>query len=93
MPNPEDRVLFLNKRLRVREQKAMERLAVASDDLASRTCPAKDRIVAFTSAARTSPMRRLRPADVIPLATGRAARAQGAPLQGRLRARLPEPTS
>ena len=92
MPNPDERILFLNKRLRARENRAMDRLTQASDDLAGQTCQAKGRVVAFSGAALASPLRRLRPADVISLATGRAARTQGTALHGRFRARLPEPT-
>lgn len=93
MPNPDDRVLFLNKGLKAREQRAMKRLAAVSDDLAIHRGQGKGRVVAFTGIALASPMRRLRPADVISLAQGRAARAQGTSLAVRFRTQLPEPTA
>lgn len=91
MPNPDDQALFLIKGLRAREQRAMKRLVAAADDLASHSAQAKGSVVAFTGAALSGPMRRLRPADVISLAKGRAARTERGTTTGRVIARLPEP--
>ncbi len=78
-----DQVLSLMKGLEAREKRAMKRLVAASDILASHPGRATAEVLAFEGGAVTQSVRRLVPADVIPLAVEQKAKAARKTIHGR----------
>ncbi|MBT8459496.1 MAG: hypothetical protein KJN60_07510 [Boseongicola sp.] len=92
-PVTEDQVLSLMKGLEAREKRAMKRLVAASDDLSSYPGRATARVFAFEGAAAKQSVRRLVPADIIPLAQEQKAQAAQKTIHGRFVALVPKPSA
>lgn len=90
-PITNDQVLSLMKGLEAREKRAMKRLVAASDDLANHPGRATAQVFAFEGSTVTQSVRRLVPADVIPLAVEQKAKAARKTIHGRFVALVPNP--
>lgn len=88
----DEQILSLNKGLRARERKAMKRLVAAEDVMAHRPDHTADRVVVFKNRRPANGVRRLKPADIIPLVAGRLSGAERNTDHGRLEC-VPEPTA
>ena len=91
-PHSDEQILSLTKGLRARERKAMKRLVAAEDGMAH--CPdhTADRVIVFKNRRPANGVRRLKPADIIPLVAGRLSCAERNTDHGRLEC-VPEPTA
>ena len=92
-PITEDHVLSLMKGLEAREKRAMKRLSKAVAEPVSHSGQATARILSFDAVDVARSVRRLVPADVVPLARSRAQRASHKAMPGRFLCLVPNATA
>jgi len=88
-PITDDQILSLMKGLEAREKRAMKCLAAATVDPSAHSGQATARVFAFKAGPMAQSMRRLIPADIIPLGAERAAKNDHKTIHGRFISLVP----